>query len=74
MCSRVQTELDTNHRDATLQVKEWIQNSASSTMAVSLTVELADATGKPVVTPLKIQPSFGIEPVSLRLRSGLRAG
>ncbi len=50
----VQTELDPNYRDATLKVKAWIQNSASSAATCFLTVELVDGSGKPVseIAPL----------------------
>lgn len=47
----IQTDLDANYRDATLKVKALIQNAASSATAASLTVDLADAAGKPVLPP-----------------------
>jgi beta-galactosidase len=47
----IQTELDANYRDAILRVKAQIRNSTSSAAAASLTLEVADAAGKPVFAP-----------------------
>jgi beta-galactosidase len=47
----VQTELDASYRDSMLKVKAKVSNAAANVAPAALTLELADAAGKPVFAP-----------------------